>query len=114
MIPTVGDALGKGTKLAIWLNKTAPKTVAALGEAKKHYPKIKKAIIAAKALFKEYKPEVDDLIEKVMNGEKLKNWTEKDPEIKDKLKRVKLKLDDVEEIFEKSDSILDSLNLEED
>lgn len=111
MVPTVGDALGKGTKLAMWLNKLAPKTVEALGKVKKHYPEIKKAILAAKALFVEYKPEIDELIEKVMNGEKLKNWTDKDPEIKTKLKRVKLKLDDIEEIFEKSSSILDSLKV---
>lgn len=107
MIPEIGDALGKGTKAALWLEKQSPE---ALKEFKKHYPKIKQSILLTKKIFKENESKIKDFIDDVIEGKKLKSLSEENKDFKEKAKRIKNKVDDVFNILEKSERLAEKLN----
>jgi len=69
MIPTVGDAVGKGTKVGIWIAKAFPQGAAA---TVKHGPKITKFIAAVKDNKHKFKPLLTTIKSKAGENEKLK------------------------------------------
>lgn len=105
MIPEIGDAIGKGSKLALWLEKASPEM---LEMAVKHGPKIKDAISGSKQIYLESKPVIDKFLSEVESGDKFPEFFE-NKEIKNKLSKLKEQLDKIEEIFNRSDDLASTI-----
>ena len=70
LVPVVGDAVGKGGKLAVWFTKAFPKGSKLAG---KHGPKIIKKINEAKDLIKKNKGTIDKVFDEVEKNEKFED-----------------------------------------
>ena len=83
MIPEVGDVIGKGGKISIWVTKAFPKGAKFFV---KHAPKVAKAKKAIKAS----KPVIDEILEKLEEAEtdnkKIKTIQKHLPKIREALK----------------------------
>lgn len=110
MIPEIGDAIGKGSKVALWLQKETPEVMKL---AAKHGPKIKVAIKTSRELFLDNKKEIDEFLADVESGKKLPEFS-KSPELKDKIGNLRKQLDKIEEVFEASKKISKNLPGSED
>jgi hypothetical protein len=69
VIPAIGDAVGKGGKLALWATKTFPKAAAT---ATKYGPKIIEAIKLLKVTLEENKELIDALLKRAEKNEEMK------------------------------------------
>jgi len=73
-IPAIGDTVGTGGKLALWVTKTFPKVGTT---ATKHGPKIIKAIKLLKVILEENKGLIDALLKRAEENEKMKMYIPK-------------------------------------
>jgi hypothetical protein len=67
-IPEIGDAIGKGGKLATWITKTFPKGAAFVA---KHGPDVADAIRAVRGLIRANRDLIDKVFDKASENEKL-------------------------------------------
>ena len=68
-IPTIGDIVGKGGKLAVWATKTFPK---AAGTTVKYGPKIVEAIKLLKIALDENKELIESILKRAEKNEEMK------------------------------------------
>jgi hypothetical protein len=73
-IPAVGDVIGKGGKLAIWVTKTFPKGAKATA---KYGPKVIEAIKALKALIGENRKIIDAILDKANENKEMSKYVPK-------------------------------------
>lgn len=79
MVPEIGDAIGKGGKLAVWLTKSFPKGMA---QVAKHGPDVVKGIKSAQSLIKKHKGIIKKLITKLEESDQFEAIKEYLPKIK--------------------------------
>lgn len=82
MVPEIGDAIGKGGKLAAWVMKTFPKGAKA---AAKYGPDVVKAISNAQKFIKSNKGTIKKIFSTLESNEKFKQIHEYIPKIKESL-----------------------------
>jgi hypothetical protein len=70
MVPAIGDAVGKGGKLAVWFTKAFPKGAKA---AKKHGPEVIEKIKSTKSLIKSNKGLIDKTFKEIETNEKFED-----------------------------------------
>jgi cytidylate kinase len=80
LVPAVGDAVGKGGKLAAWFTKAFPKGAKMVG---KHGPKVVKQIKQAKKAIEANKDLIDDVFDEIEENEKFEGIKEHLPKIKE-------------------------------
>lgn len=74
VIPAIGDAVGKGGKLALWATKTFPKAAAT---ATKYGPKVIEAIKLLMMALEENKELIDALLKRAEKNEEMKKYIPK-------------------------------------
>ena len=82
LVPVIGDAVGKGGKLAVWFTKAFPKGTKIAG---KHGPKVVKQIKQVKTVIRNNKGKIDKVFDEVENNEKFEKIKPHMPKIKEAL-----------------------------
>lgn len=113
MLPEIGDLIGKSPKLIVALEKMiakgGPKAEKAAKFIVKHKDDVLNAIRKIRNLFKANKTEIMEKIEKFINEhEDIKE------KYSNKFYKIKLELDNIEDILDQSDSFIEKLDIEKD
>lgn len=82
MVPEIGDAIGKGGKLAVWVTKNFPKGAKA---AAKYSPDVVKGIANAQKFIKSNKGTINKIFSSLESNEKFEQIQEYIPQIKESL-----------------------------
>lgn len=94
MIPEIGDFVGKGGKIALWVEKTFPK---AFQVAAKYGPEISDAIKELRVLIQKNKPLIDKVMLALKQDPKYEEFKQHLPKIQDALNMLGKELPGEEE-----------------